>query len=153
MRSNYWKKTECTKDLDTRQGPSNAVLEPVVQTTFSWSSRLFEISDLSVEKDRKDSTLVLTYQLDQLDGDSGNNQNPVHPIQLSLKAEAKEIGPLSGLLNRHCRVLELKQTTLVSQNVLLQELQELRSENERLRQEVQNLYGALDLIQRPKLIS
>lgn len=131
----------------------DSTLEPEVQTTLSWSSRLFEISDLNVEKEARTEVFLSTFKLDPVDGNSGETQNPVTPVQLSLKAEGREISLLSGLLNRHCRILELKQTRVLNQNRVLQELQELRDENLRLKGEVSNLYGALELLQRPRMIS
>jgi hypothetical protein len=115
---------------------------------------VFEISDLQVEPVRMEKGLFLsTLQLNQLAGDSGETQNPVHPVQLSFKAEGKEMSLLSSLLGRHCSILELKLNRLIHQNQLLSEVQELRVENQNLRQEVQNLYEALDRLQRPRLVS
>lgn len=128
-------------------------LDQKISQTLSWSSRVFEFSDLTVQKVRTDNVFLLSFQLQRRDGDSGKTLNPENPVHLSLKAEGKEIALLSGLLSRTVSIQELKHQKLVSQQELMSEVSELREENANLRQEVDNLYEALERIQRPRLVS
>lgn len=131
----------------------DSTLEAKIQSTLSWSSSVYQISDLQVDRHRTDNVFLCTFELDRLERDSGNNQNPALSTQLSLKVEGKEIALLSGLLGRHCSFGEFRYTRLIQQNQLVEEIHRLREENLNLKGEVENLYGALESLQRPKMIS
>jgi hypothetical protein len=152
MSITFWNRQDSNGNR-SRPEAESSTLDSRIQSTLSWSSRVFEIVDLQVERERTDNVFLSTFALDQLNGNSGKNQNSSPPIQLSLKAEGKEIALLSGLIGRHCRILELTYSRLISQSEMYAEIQALRAENLALRTEVDNLYGALDRLQRPKMIS
>jgi hypothetical protein len=141
--------------IQSSVGLESSTLDGKISSTLGWSSRVYEISDLQIDRERTDNVFLCTFSLDRLDGSeiSGRTQNPDPPTQFSLKAEGKEVALLSGLLGRHCRILELRYQRLISQSELVAEIQALREENSNLQQEVENLYGALESLQRPKMIS
>jgi hypothetical protein len=153
-----WRNQRCTNgNAPNDQGSAGSSLEQKITQSFSWSSRVFEFSDCQVARvdgTGKESTFLLSYKLESLEEEnSGNYLTPVPPIQFSLKADGREIPLLTGLLGRHCQILEFKHHRLVSQAELMNEIQVLREENANLRHEVQNLYGALGSIQRPRVTS
>jgi cell division protein FtsB len=114
---------------------------------------LYRIDDLQVSPESGAGAFLCTFDLAKLDPESGKNQNSSNRTQLAIKAEGKEIALLSGFLGRHCSFGELRYTRLIKQSELVEEIRSLRAENHQLRQEVENLYGALDSLQRPKMIS
>jgi len=120
---------------------------------MSWSSSLYRIDDLQVSPESGAGAFLCTFDLARLDMESGKNHNSSNRTQLALKAEGKEIALLSGFLGRQCSFGELRYTRLIQQSELVLEIRNLRAENHQLRQEVENLYGALDSLQRPKMIS
>jgi len=132
----------------------SSTLEAKIESTLSWSSSVYTISNLSTDRADQDSNVFLcTFQLDRLDEISGKTRNPALSTQLSIKAEGKEIALLSGMLGRYVAFGELRYTRLLQQEAMVSEIRQLREENSNLRQEVDNLYGALERLQRPKLIS
>lgn len=120
-------------------------------STLAWSSRVFEIVDLQLEREAAGGLYLSTFELEELTEKSGKTQNPVPPIQLSFKIEGREVSLLSGLLGRHCRILELRRHVLRPKEDLLEEVLTLREEKRQLVAEVENLYGALESLQRPTL--
>lgn len=153
MSITHWRDQRCTQGSGSVQDSNSAALEKEVSSSLSWSNRVFELSDLQVNREPKDNLYFLTFLMEPLDTEnSGKTKIPVPPVQLSFKAEGKEVALFSGLLSRHCLIQEFKHTRLVSQSRMLQELQDLRAENQDLRHEIQNLYGALESLQRPRVV-
>jgi len=153
-----WSRQRCTNGTDPPgQKVEGSSLEKKITQAFSWSSRVFEFSDCQtrrVDGTGKETTYLLSFRLESLeDENSGNNLNPVPPIQLSLKADGREIPLLNGLLGRHCQILEFGHHRLIEQTDMMNEIQLLREENSNLRQEVQNLYGALSQLQETRVRS
>jgi len=153
-----WSRQRCTNGAD----PPNArtersSLEKKITQAFSWSSRVFEFSDCQttrVDGTGKETTFLCSFKLESLEEEnSGNNQTPVPPIQFSLKADGREIPLLTGLLGRHCQILEFRHQRLINQTDMMREIQLLREENSDLRREVQNLYGALSQLQETRVRS
>lgn len=129
-------------------------LDAKIQSTLQWSTGVYRIDDLQVTpSDQAGGSYLCTYSLAELDQDSGKTKKSSNCTQFAIKVEGKEISLLSGLLGRHCSIGELRYHRLVQQDVLVQEIHNLRAENEQLRLECQNLYGALESLQRPKMIS
>lgn len=153
MRFNHWKDPSAPVKTPTSQKDSGS-LETKIRKTFDWSNREFKISDLSLSTVEQTGKLLCTVQLEEKGGQNTvKTDNSDYDLFLYLPVEGKEISLLSGLLGRSVLVSELKQTRLQDQEALFAEIQRLREENHNLRVECDNLYGALESIQRPKLIS
>jgi cell division protein FtsB len=142
-----------TEILEPDSGPR--ALDAKIQSTLRWSTGVYRIDDLQVSpSDQTGAPYLCTYSLAELDQDSGKiTKKSSNCTQFAIKAEGKELGLLSGLLGRHCSFGELRYHRLVQQDALVEEIHNLRAENQSLIEENQNLYGALETLQRPKMIS
>jgi len=151
--SHFLRRDGCANSSPPLEGEIIPTLDAKIQTTLSWSSSLYRIDDLQVSPESGAGAFLCTFDLAKLDMESGKNLNSSNRTQLAIKAEGKEIALLSGFLGRHCSFGEIRYTRLIKQSELVDEIRSLRAENHQLRQEVENLYGALDSLQRPKMIS
>lgn len=152
--SHLLKRNGCSNgDRPTIEGEVIPTLDAKIQSTLSWSTSVYRIDDLHIEPESGAGAFLCSFDLAKLDMESGKNQNSSNRTQLAIKAEGKEIALLSGFLGRQCSFGELKYTRLIKQSDLILEIRSLRAEISNLRQENENLYGALESLQRPKMIS
>lgn len=148
-----WSSRSASGNGQSEQRNLNSALDQDISSTLRWSSEVFEISDLQVQKSR-DGIFLTTLLLDGAEAEkSGSHPIPAPQTHLSLKVEGKEIPLLSGFLNRQLLIRKLEYHRLVSQKKMEQEISELRAENQNLQTEVQNLYGALERLQRTRSVA
>lgn len=139
-----------SKATDYADVQSCTTLDAKIQSSYQWNSGLYRIDDLQISSSDSSGTFLCTFSLAELDQDSGKTKNPVNCTQFAIKGEGKEMSLFSGLLGRHCSIGQLRYHRLIHQDLLVEEIRRLRAENSGLQQEVENLYGALDSLQKPK---